>query len=209
MLALGWCLGDAWEGDSDSDTAMGPPASICSTQEGDTDEGLSLAAMATGRCHLEFSGVLTHPKKAVTHPTPSRLPQGSVSWGHSSVWVPRVAQRHPSTGDLAWPWRQRPRALRGGEHSKDRPTWGEGQSLAMGSDRVRVPGLWPSRQLWVPAAVGGGEQSMCGHSEFVWKQARSWDLFFQAGGGGWGNVPGKGAAPYRPGRLPGCAVPQG
>jgi len=25
---------------------------------------------------------------------------------------------------------------------------------------------------------------MRGHSEFVWKQARSWDLFFQAGGGG-------------------------
>lgn len=32
---------------------------------------------------------------------------------------------------------------------------------------------------------------MCGHVEFVWKQARSWDLFFQAGGGervGWGGV---------------------
>lgn len=48
----------------------------------------------------------------------------------------------------------------------------------------------------------GGEDERC---VYVWKQARSWDLFFQAGGGERGgggmregrrgNVPGKGAAP--------------
>lgn len=55
-----------------------PPARVCSAQESDNDEGLSMAAVTVGRCHLDLSGVPTHPRKAVSYPALPHPPGVSV-----------------------------------------------------------------------------------------------------------------------------------
>lgn len=88
---------------------VGPPASICSTQEDDNDEGVDMAAVAVSRCPLELPRVPKHSRKAVSHPALSRLPWGSLPGNAGTGGQRGKRSQHrsslvPSTRDLVMVW---------------------------------------------------------------------------------------------------------